>query len=122
MILPDYFPVERRLHRELTNNRMTSLGIQIEQFRRKHGKLPETLEALGVELPVDAQSGGAIRYEKFKTWEWNDGNRRNSRELPGWMLSAPSHSGDGSNKNLRDCFKVITQWPVPPVDRKVPAG
>lgn len=122
MILPDYFPVERRLHRELTNNRMTSLGIQIEQFRRKHGKLPETLEALGVELPVDAQSGGAIRYEKFKTWEWNDGNRRNSRELPGWMLSAPSHPGDGSNKNLRDCFKVITQWPVPPVDRKVPAG
>lgn len=136
IILPDYFGVEQCLRRALTISRMTDLGLQIEQFSRKHGRLPETLDELGVKLPVDTQSGEPIRFDKgqIKLWEWESGSNYKFRELPGWQLSAPGgnycspHSqneprvGRGSITRLtdtpqheakRDTFTVITQWPVP---------
>ncbi|MEI3038435.1 MAG: hypothetical protein V8T90_05120 [Victivallales bacterium] len=119
MLLPDYFRIEQRLQRALTISRMTDLGLQIEQFRRKHGHLPETLDELDVKLPVDALSGEPIRYTKgkVKLWEWESGNNYKFRELPGWQLSAPGGNYQSSaqyqHESKRDTFTVITQWPIP---------
>lgn len=97
---------------------MTDLGLQIEQFRRKHGRLPETLDELDIPLPVDALSGEPIRFTRFARLFEEDGNGGTiSRDLPGWQLSA---AGGNHEKALeeqkeyrRDFFTVITQWPVP---------
>ena len=97
---------------------MTDLGLQIEQFRRKHGRLPETLNELGVKLPVDALSGEPIRFTRFARVFWIDGNGRTvSRDLPGWQLSAPGRdfekAPEEQKESNRNFFTVITEWPVP---------
>lgn len=118
MLLPDYSSVERRLQRTLTISKMTDLGLQIEQFRRKHGRLPETLDELDIPLPVDALSGEPIRFTRFARLFGEDGNGGTiSRDLPGWQLSAPGRNHDITSEEQqeyrRDFFTVITQWPVP---------
>jgi hypothetical protein len=131
MLFTDYFKLERYSLRVQTRCRMTGLGLQIEQFRRKHGHLPETLDELGIKLPVDALSGEPIRYAKgkVKLWERKSKNNYDFREFPGWQLSAPgenyrppqslneSRVADDTPQHEARCdtFTVITQWPVPPV-------
>ncbi|NMA43056.1 MAG: hypothetical protein GX946_06720, partial [Oligosphaeraceae bacterium] len=103
-----------------------------EQFRRKHGHLPETLDELGIKLPVDALSGEPIQYAKgkVKLWErnWRAESNYEFHEFPGWQLSAPgenyrqpqslnkSRIADDTPQHEARCdtFTVITQWPVPP--------
>ena len=118
MLLPDYSSVERRLQRTLTISKMTDLGLQIEQFRRKRGRLPETLDELGIPLPVDALSGEPIRFTHFARLFEEDGNGGTiSRDLPGWQLSAAGGNHEKAPEEQkeyrRDFFTVITQWPVP---------
>ena len=118
MLLPDYSSVERRLQRIFTISKMTDLGLQIEQFRRKHGRLPETLDELGIPLPVDALSGEPIRFTHFARLFEEDGNGGTiSRDLPGWQLSAAGGNHEKAPEEQkeyrRDFFTVITQWPVP---------
>lgn len=118
MLLPDYFTEERRLQRILTISKMTDLGLQIEQFSRKHGRLPETLDELGIPLPVDALSGEPIRFTRFARLFGVDGNGHTvSRDLPGWQLSAPGRNHERAPEEReefrRDFFTVITEWPVP---------
>ena len=118
MLLPDYFTEERRLQRILTMSKMTDLGLQIEQFRRKHGRLPETLDELGIPLPVDVLSGEPIRFTRFARLFGEDGNGHTvSRDLPGWQLSAPGRNHERApeerEESRRDFFTVITEWPVP---------
>lgn len=118
MLLPDYSSVERRLQRIFTISKMTDLGLQIEQFRRKHGRLPETLDELGILLPVDALSGEPIRFTHFARLFGENGNGGTiSRDLPGWQLSAAGGNHEKAPEEQkeyrRDFFTVITQWPVP---------
>ena len=118
MLLPDYSSVERRLQRTLTISKMTDLGLQIEQFRRQHGRLPETLDELGIPLPVDALSGEPIRFTRFARLFGENGNGGTiSRDLPGWQLSAAGGNHEKAPEEQkeyrRDFFTVITQWPVP---------
>ena len=118
MLLPDYFREEQRLQRALTISRMTDLGLQIEQFRRKHEHLPETLDELGIPLPMDALSGEPIRFTRFARLFGVDGNGHTvSRDLPGWQLSAPGGNHERApeerEESRRDFFTVITEWPVP---------
>lgn len=118
MLLPDYSSVERRLQRTLTISKMTDLGLQIEQFHRKRGRLPETLDELGIPLPVDALSGEPIRFTHFARLFEEDGNGGTiSRDLPGWQLSAAGGNHEKAPEEQkeyrRDFFTVITQWPVP---------
>ena len=118
MLQPDYFTEERHLQRILTISKMTDLGLQIEQFRRKHGHLPGTLDELGIPLPVDALSGEPIRFTHFARLFGEDGNGHTiSRDLPGWQLSAPGWNHEKAleerKESLRDFFTVITGWPVP---------
>ena len=118
MLLPDYFSEEQRLQYTLTKCKMTNLGLQIEQFRRKHGHLPETLDELGIPLPVDALSGEPIRFTLFARLFGVDGNGHTvSRDLPGWQLSAAGGNHEKAPEEQkeyrRDFFTVITQWPVP---------
>lgn len=118
MLLPDYSSVERRLQRIFTISKMTDLGLQIEQFRRKHGRLPETLDELGIPLPVDALSGEPIRFTHFARLFGENGNGGTiSRDLPGWQLSAAGGNHEKAPEEQkeyrRDFFTVITQWPVP---------
>lgn len=113
-----YFSAEQRLQRILTMSKMTDLGLQIEEFRRKHGRLPETLDELGIPLPVDALSGEPIRFARFARLFEEDGNGGTiSRDLLGWQLSAPGRNHDITpeerKESLRDFFTVITEWPVP---------
>lgn len=117
MFLPDYSSVERRLQRTLTISKMTDLGLQIEQFHRKRGRLPETLDELGIPLPVDALSGEPIRFTHFARLFEEDGNGGTiSRDLPGWQLSAAGGNHEKAPEEQkeyrRDFFTVITQWPV----------
>ena len=118
MLQPDYFSDEQSLQYTLTKCKMTNLGLQIEQFRRKHGHLPETLDELGIPLPVDALSGEPIRFTRFVRLFEVDGNGHTiSRNLPGWQLSAPGRNYDITpeerDESRRDFFTVITEWPVP---------
>lgn len=118
MLLPDYFSEEQRLQYTLTKCKMTNLGLQIELFRRKHGHLPETLDELGIPLPVDALSGEPIRFTLFARLFGVDGNGHTvSRDLPGWQLSAPGGNHERApeerEESRRDFFTVITEWPVP---------
>ena len=118
MLLPYYFSAEQRLQRILTMSKMTDLGLQIEQFRRKHGRLPETLDELDIPLPVDALSGEPIRFTRFARLFEEDGNGGTiSRDLPGWQLSAAGGNHEKAPEEQkeyrRDFFTVITQWPVP---------
>lgn len=118
MFLSYYFSAEQRLQRILTMSKMTDLGLQIEEFRRKHGRLPETLDELGIPLPADALSGEPIRFTRFARLFEEDGNGGTiSRDLPGWQLSAPGRNHDITpeerKESLRDFFTVITEWPVP---------
>lgn len=115
---PDYFSERRRFQRMETFCRMADLALQIEMFRRKHGRLPETLDELGIPLPVDALSGEPIRFTRFARLFGEDGNGGTiSRDLPGWQLSAPGRNHDITSEEQqeyrRDFFTVITQWPVP---------
>jgi len=130
MLFSVYFKLEWHSLRVQTGCRMTGLGLQVEQFRRKHGHLPETLDELGIQLPVDALSGEPIQYAKgkVKLWEWKSKNNYEFREFPGWQLSAPgknyrppqslnkSRVADNTPQHEARCdtFTVITQWPVPP--------
>ena len=118
MFLSYYFSAEQRLQRILTMSKMTDLGLQIEQFRRKHGRLPETLDELGIPLPVDALSGEPIRFTRFaRVFREECNGHAVSRDLPGWQLSAPGRNHERvpeeRKESLRDFFTVITQWPVP---------
>lgn len=118
MLLPDYFSEEQRLQYTLTKCKMTNLGLQIELFRRKHGHLPETLDELGIPLPVDALSGEPIRFTLFARLFGVDGNGHTvSRNLPGWQLSAPGRNHgrapEEREESRRVFFTVITEWPVP---------
>ena len=118
MLLPDYFSEEQRLQYTLTKCKMTNLGLQIEQFRRKHGHLPETLDELGIPLPVDALSGEPIRFTLFARLFGVDGNGHTVlRDLPGWQLSAPGRNHERApeerEESRRVFFTVITEWPVP---------
>lgn len=124
MLLPDYFREEQRLQRALTISRMTDLGLQIEQFRRKHEHLPETLDELGIPLPMDALSGEPIRFTRFarlfeviRLFEVDGNDHTIPRDLPGWQLSAPGRNYDITPEKWkeywRDFFTVITEWPVP---------
>ena len=118
MLLSYYFSAEQRLQRILTMSKMTDLGLQIEQFRRKHGRLPETLDELGIPLPVDALSGEPIRFTHFARLFGENGNGGTiSRDLPGWQLSAAGGNHEKAPEEQkeyrRDFFTVITQWPVP---------
>ncbi len=130
MLFSDYFRLERYSLHAQTRCRMTGLGLQVEQFRRKHGHLPETLDELGIKLPVDALSGEPIQYAKgkVKLWERKSKNNYEFREFPGWQLSAPgenypppqslngSRVADDTPQHEARCdtFTIITQWPVPP--------
>ena len=132
MLFSDYFRLERYSLHAQTRCRMTGLGLQVEQFRRKHGHLPETLDELGIKLPVDALSGEPIQYAKgkVKLWErnWRAESNYEFREFPGWQLSAPgenypppqslngSRVADDTPQHEARCdtFTVITQWPVLP--------
>ena len=132
MLFSDYFKLEWHSLRVQTRCRMTGLGLQVEQFRRKHGHLPETLDELGIKLPVDALSGEPIQYAKgkVKLWErnWRAESNYEFHEFPGWQLSAPgenyrqpqslnkSRIADDTPQHEARCdtFTVITQWPVPP--------
>ena len=118
MLLPDYFSEEQRLQYILTKCKMTNLGLQIELFRRKHGHLPETLDELGIPLPVDALSGEPIRFTLFARLFGVDGNGHTvSRDLPGWQLSVPGRNHERApeerEESRRVFFTVITEWPVP---------
>ena len=118
MLLPYYFSAEQRLQRILTMSKMTDLGLQIEQFRRKHGRLPETLDELDIPLPVDALSGEPIRFTRFARLFGENGNGGTiSRDLPGWQLSAAGGNHEKPPEEQkefrRDFFTVITEWPVP---------
>jgi len=118
MLQPDYFTEERRLQYTLTKCKMTNLGLQIELFRRKHGHLPETLDELGIPLPVDALSGEPIRFTLFARLFGVDGNGHTvSRDLPGWQLSVPGRNHERApeerEESRRNFFTVITEWPVP---------
>lgn len=118
MLLPDYFSEEQRLQYTLTKCKMTDLGLQIEQFRRKHGRLPETLDELGIPLPVNTLSGEPIRFTHFARLFGEDGNGGIiSCDLPGWQLSAPGRNHERApeeqEESRRDFFTVITEWPVP---------
>ena len=118
MLLPYYFSAEQRLQRILTMSKMTDLGLQIEQFRRKNGRLPETLDELDIPLPVDALSGEPIRFTRFARLFGENGNGGTiSRDLPGWQLSAAGGNHEKPPEEQkefrRDFFTVITEWPVP---------
>ena len=118
MFLSYYFSAEQRLQRILTMSKMTDLGLQIEEFRRKHGRLPETLDELGIPLPVNTLSGEPIRFTRFARLFGEDGNGHTvSRDLPGWQLSAPGRNHERAPEEReefrRDFFTVITEWPVP---------
>lgn len=115
---PDYFSERRRFQRMETFCRMADLALQIEMFRRKHGRLPETLEELGIPLPVDALSGEPIRFTHFaRVFREECNGHAVSRDLPGWQLSAAGGNHEKApeerKESLRDFFTVITEWPVP---------
>jgi hypothetical protein len=57
MILHHHF--ERQAHRNAL-----LVAVEVEAYKRKHGSYPETLEAIGAELPNDAITGKPIFYER----------------------------------------------------------
>lgn len=106
-----------QLLRAETRCRMTELALQVERYRRGKGRLPETLEELGIPLPADALSGEAIRFTHMARVFRHENERIVPIDFPGWQLSAP-----GGNYRMppkfrkewrRDTFTVLTEWPAP---------
>lgn len=118
LILPGQINSYDRFARTFSILRMSDLALQIERFRREHGRLPETLSDLGIPLPVDALSGEGFRFTHYARVFWNDDNGDTiPHDFPGWQLSAPGGNFEAPSKDQherrRDYFTVITQWPLP---------
>ena len=118
LILPGQLNSYDRFARTFSILRMSDLALQIERFRRTHGRLPETLSDLGIPLPVDALSGEGFRFTHYARVFWNDDNGDTiPHDFPGWQLSAPGGNFEAPSKDQherrRDYFTVITQWPLP---------
>lgn len=118
IILPGQIYLDDRFARTFSILRMSDLALQIEHFRRKRGRLPETLSDLGIPLPVDALSGEGFRFTHYARVFWDDGKGNAiPHDFPGWQLSAPGGNFGAPSKDQherrRDYFTVITQWPLP---------
>lgn len=118
IILTAYSGLDYRFARTFSILRMSDLALQIERFRRKRGRLPETLSELGIPLPVDALSGEGFRFTHYARVFRDDGKGNAiPHDFPGWQLSAPGSNFEAPSKDQherrRDYFTVFTQWPLP---------
>ena len=91
----------------MTFARLTNLALEVENFRRRHNRLPGDLAELKIPIPCDAVTGEKITgsFSGFTVETFPGPREKGKMSMKGWQLC-------GSNKNYIT-INVPTQWPLP---------
>ena len=60
--IPMFYQVKRAMVASEVRRAVLQVALEVERYRSRRGSYPQTLDALGVPLPLDPVTGGALEY------------------------------------------------------------